>query len=283
MRQLLYIPAIFGIGLFFRNKDKVADLIDAGNWDQALIYIVFGAGGVICAILAMSNFNSAKPTVESQKLDEKPNTFDSGEPTIIETQQLEEKSPDSGESTIETQQLEEKPTVPYKFTNDHLMALYKKTHEAWLIGKYSIYSDNYKTLAQEKSLEVFAISYRGIDFVINFAFRNIPPEDDETFTHAYYGQNWSSWLLTNKYFYSFALGSNDYKEYKVALSSIAEFEKDRWMLAHHILLKLKSGKSIRIEGMHGDDVNLICSHLIKHINKEETDQKKDESIESSNV
>jgi hypothetical protein len=53
MRKLLWLPAILGLGLFFRNKDKVADLIDTGDWGRALIYIAFAAVGAICAILAI--------------------------------------------------------------------------------------------------------------------------------------------------------------------------------------------------------------------------------------
>lgn len=62
MRKLLWIPAILGIGLFFRNKDKVADLIDIGEWSHALIYIAFVVGGVICALVAMSGSQASAPT-----------------------------------------------------------------------------------------------------------------------------------------------------------------------------------------------------------------------------
>ena len=73
MRKLLWLPAILGLGLFFRNQGKVADLIDTGDWSHALIYIAFGVAGAICAVLAMRSGSRAgtKANLQSQEVQKK--------------------------------------------------------------------------------------------------------------------------------------------------------------------------------------------------------------------
>ena len=75
MRKFLWFPAILGIGLFFRNQGKVSDLIDTGDWNRALIYIAFGLGGAIFAILAMtgpkSGSKSELPSPETKEKEPK--------------------------------------------------------------------------------------------------------------------------------------------------------------------------------------------------------------------
>jgi hypothetical protein len=61
MRRLLWLPAIPLLLLFFKNTQKVADLIDVGDWGHAIIYMGAALIGTICGIIALTGNSTSKP------------------------------------------------------------------------------------------------------------------------------------------------------------------------------------------------------------------------------
>ena len=153
----------------------------------------------------------------------------------------------------------------YIFTQQDYDDLIARTFVAWRDGEIDRFSSDARAIAVDNDA-MHRIFDRTLD-AIAFAFKDMPPEDDEFLIATRNGGVRTSYVLTNRCFVFFALdkgiSAHDYEEAKIALDDIARIENSRKWGMNNLTIELDTGRTVTAKDLLDDHPANYLQHRLE--------------------